>query len=187
MEKLYNFLEYFETLPEGTREIILSKTQLLKHPKGHFLFRQGHVANHMYFMIKGIARVFHYKDGKEVINWFATDKQPFTAIDSFFSRNPSRYNIELLEDSEILAYTYDDLEELYARFHQFERIGRLITMQQFLILQERVDMIQFQNAKQRYETFIKRFPTVAQKVQLSHIASYLGISLETLSRIRAKY
>jgi CRP-like cAMP-binding protein len=187
VQLLFSFLEDVNRLPEEAKALILAKTRVNHYPKGHLLFHQGQVCHYMYFMASGLARIFHRKDDKEVIDWLATSGNPFTAIDSFYSRQPSRYTIEILEDSEIYAFLYDDLEELYRQFHAFERIGRLITMEQFLILQERVDMIQFQNAQQRYETFLKRFPNLQNKLQLTHIASYLGISLETLSRIRAKY
>ncbi|WP_428656786.1 Crp/Fnr family transcriptional regulator [Runella sp.] len=187
MQSLFNFLEDINRLPEEAKALILAKTKINKYPKGHLLFHQGQVCHYMYFMANGLARIYHCKEDKEVIDWLATSGNPFTAIDSFYSRQPSRYNIELLENSEVYAFLYDDLEELYRNFHAFERIGRLITMDQFLILQERIDMIQFQNAQQRYETFLKRFPNLQNRLQLTHIASYLGISLETLSRIRAKY
>ena len=187
MQPLFSFLEDVNRLPEEAKVLILEKTRIKHYPKGHLLFREGQVCQYMYFMASGLARIFHCKDDKEVIDWLATSGNPFTAIDSFYSRQPSRYNIEILENSELYAFLYEDLEELYRQFHAFERIGRLITQEQFLILQERVDMIQFQNAQQRYETFLKRFPNLQNRLQLTHIASYLGISLETLSRIRAKY
>ena len=187
MQTLFNFLEAVNHLPEEAKAMILEKTHVKQYPKGHLLFQQGQVCHYMYFMAHGLARIYHGKEDKEVIDWIATAGSPFTAIDSFYSRQPSRYTIEVLENSEIYAFQYHDLEELYRSFHAFERIGRLITMDQFLILQERVDMIQFQNAQQRYETFLKRFPNLQNRLQLTHIASYLGISLETLSRIRAKY
>jgi len=173
VQPLFSFLEAVNDLPEEAKALILAKTRIRHYPKGHFLFRW--------------ARIFHCKEDKEVIDWLATSGNPFTAIDSFYSRQPSRYTIEILENSEVYTFLYEDLEELYRQFHAFERIGRLITLEQFLILQERVDMIQFQNAQQRYKTFLKRFPNLQNRLQLTHIASYLGISLETLSRIRAKY
>lgn len=187
VQPLFHFLEAVNHLPAEAKQLILDKVVIRNYLKGQLIFQQGQVCHYMYFMSTGLARVFHGKNDKEVVDWFAIEGSPFTAIDSFYSRQPSRYTIEALEDSEVYAFLYEDLEVLYQRFHVFERIGRLITMDQFLILQERVDMIQFQNAQQRYETFVKRFPTLQNRLQLTHIASYLGISLETLSRIRAKY
>jgi len=187
MSPIIHFFDEIERLPEEAKALIAQKAKLHRFAKGEIIFQQGQVCHNMFFMMRGLARVFHGKEEKEVVDWIATEENPFTAIDSFYSRRPSRYTIEVLEDSDVYSILYDDMEGLCRRFHVIERIARMVTMDQFLILQERVDMIQFQNAQQRYETFLQRFPGLIHRLQLTHIASYLGITLETLSRIRAKY
>lgn len=187
MSPIIHFFDEIERLPEEAKALIAQKAKLHRFAKGEIIFQQGQVCHNMFFMVSGLARVFHGKEDKEVVDWLAIQGNPFTAIDSFYARQPSRYTIEILEDSQVYSIAYDDLEALCRQFHVVERIARLVTMEQFLILQERVDMIQFQNAQQRYDTFLRRFPDLSNRLQLTHIASYLGITLETLSRIRAKY
>lgn len=92
MQPLFSFLEAVNRLPDEAKALILAKTRINHYPKGHLLFHQGQVCHYMYFMASGLARVFHRKDDKEVIDWLATSGNPFTAIDSFYSRWSSRYH-----------------------------------------------------------------------------------------------
>jgi CRP/FNR family transcriptional regulator, anaerobic regulatory protein len=134
-----------------------------------------------------LVRWFYYnEEGKDITDSFGGENSFITAFDSFFQRKPSRYGIELLEDSTIYSMTYNDLEDSFAKFRELEKVSRLILIQ---ILEQSLDKnsaLQFHNAQERYEFIIEKHPDLLQRVSLGHIASYLGITQETLSRIRAK-
>jgi CRP/FNR family transcriptional regulator, anaerobic regulatory protein len=106
---------------------------------------------------------------------------------SFVSQKPSFENIEILEPSVLYAISYDNLQKMYLEFPEFNLIGRLFTEKYYIELEERVMSLQFLTAKERYEKLLIQQPMLLQRVTLGQIASYLGITQETLSRIRGKF
>ncbi len=185
-----NFVEYINSLvslPENVADELLKKSRKQNLPKHYLLSEAGEICQKLYFVEKGLVRWFYYNaDGKDITDSFGVENSFITAFDSFFQRKPSRYFIELLEDSTVYSTTYADLETLFENFPEVEHVSRLILIQ---ILEQTLDKnaaLQFQNAQQRYEFITKKHPDLLQRVSLGHIASYLGITQETLSRIRAK-
>ncbi len=154
-------------------------------PKDHFLLRQNTVCDYIYFIEKGVARIFYYKNEKEVTEWIAMDEQFFLSISSFYQRTPSRLIIQTIEPSEVYGIHHDDLLSLADKFHDVERLLRLMMTGALIMSQNRMDSLQFESAQQRYANLLKNTPQIIQRVPLSYIASFLGITLETLSRIRS--
>ena len=155
-----------------------------KVPKNTLLLRNGDICKHFHFLGSGLARVFYYKDGKDITAWFAGANAIASAIDSLFTGKPSMYNIELLEESDIFSLHYAMLEPIFQAYPAVERVGRLLVTENYLLLDERMKMFAFCTAEERYDLLTTQFPNVMQRVKLGHIASYLGISQEHLSRIR---
>jgi CRP/FNR family transcriptional regulator, anaerobic regulatory protein len=185
-----NFVEYinsFVPLPEIVADELLKKSRKEHFPKHYLLSKAGEVCENIYFIENGLVRWFYYnEEGKDITDSFGGENSFITAFDSFFQRKPSRYCIELLEDSTIYSMTYDDLEDSFDKFRELEKVSRLILIQ---ILEQSLDKnsaLQFHNAQERYEFITQKHPDLLQRVSLGHIASYLGITQETLSRIRAK-
>ena len=150
------------------------------------LHKEGDICNHLYLIEKGIARAFYYKDGKDITAHFAAEKRTITAIDSFIQRKKSRYNIEVLEDSEITAISHQDLQNLLEKKPEYEKYTRIFLEQIYIDLAERVEDLLFHNAKERYDKLVEKTPDLLQRVHLKHIASFIGITQETLSRIRTQ-
>ncbi len=157
-----------------------------KYPKDHILFEAGSICNHLYIILSGIARVFYFNEHRDITVYFAKEQETITAIDSFIPRKESKYNIEALEDLEVMAITYEDLENLFESSPKYERFGRLFMQQVYMDLCERLDDLQLNNAQQRYNNLLKKHPELFQRVSLKYIASFLSITPETLSRIRGK-
>ena len=155
--------------------------------RNSMLLRNGQVCYEFHFLVKGLARVFYYKDGRDITAWFTSEGGIVSAIDSLFTGIPSMYNIELLEDCEVYSLNYDKLEPIFEAFPTVERLGRLIVTHNYLLLDERMKLFAFCTAEERYARLIEQIPNILQRVKLGHIASYLGISQEHLSRIRAGY
>ena len=154
-------------------------------PRNTRLFEHGHVCHEFHFLEKGLARVFYYKDGKEVTAWFASENQLVSAIDSLFTSKPSSYNIEIIEDAVIWSLQFSKIEPVFEAFPVVERLGRLLITENYLLLDERMKLFAFCSAEERYERLRAQIPEVLMRVKLGHVASYLGISMEHLSRIRA--
>jgi CRP-like cAMP-binding protein len=155
-------------------------------PKGHALLWPGGVCKHLYFIEKGLTRTYYLKDGKDITDWISVEGTIAVSIISFLTCEPDIRGIELLEPSSLLALAQSDLERLYGRFHDIERLGRLLISGGIVQLQQRFDDLHFSTAHQRYQKLIDTTPSLINRVPLGMIASYLGITQETLSRIRAQ-
>ncbi len=130
---------------------------------------------------------FYYKEGRDVTAWFASEGGIVSAIDSLFTGAPSMYNIELLENCEVYSLQYNKLEPVFDRFPVVERLGRLLVTHNYLLLDERMKLFVFCTAEERYDRLIQQIPDVFRRVRLGHIASYLGMTQEHLSRVRAGF
>ena len=157
-----------------------------KYPKHHLLHEEGFICDHLYFIVSGIARVFYYKNGKDITCYFSTEQETITAIDSFIQRKKSKYNVEALEDLEVYKISHSDLEDLFQKHPEYERFGRLFMQQAYIELVERIDDIQLQTAHDRYHTLLQKKPELFQRVSSKNIATFLGMTPETFSRVRGK-
>jgi CRP-like cAMP-binding protein len=162
--------------------------QAWKHwtvPKDTFLVREKSVSDYIYFIEKGVARIYYFKNDKEITEWIAMDGQFFLSITSFFERQPSHLSIQTLEPSVIYGIHHNDLMRLAEQNHEIERLLRKMVTASLILSQRRMESIQFETATQRYDQLLKNNPEIIQRVPVSYIASFLGVTLETLSRIRS--
>lgn len=154
--------------------------------KNEFILKQGAVCNGMYFISKGLARIFYYKDEKEISEWFAFDNSFCFSIISYFKRTPSSLIIQCLEDCEVITISHDGLKELRNKNFEVANLSFELVSRSLIMSQDRMAGIQFETALQRYEALLKLHSSMLQRVPLIYIASYLGVSAETLSRIRTQ-
>lgn len=158
-----------------------------KVKKKTFLLRKGEICDFEAYIIKGCIKVYYLDDdGNEVILLFAIEDWWVSDIASFTDRKPSNLFIETLEDCELLVVRYEDKEMLYQKVPRLERMFRLMIQRAYVVLQNRFFATLSQPAEERYLDFLKRYPTIPQRVPQHQIAAYLGISPEFLSKIRAK-
>lgn len=168
------------------RENLSEKVFVRKVKKGEILISEGKICNQLFFIKKGFLRGFHYQNGKEITAWFGFENDFATATYSFVSQRIGYENVEVIEDSILYVITHEDLDNIYQNHPEFNYIGRLLTGKYYIDLMERTLCLQFQTAKQSYDQLVATHPHILKRASLGHIASYLGISQETLSRIRAK-
>jgi len=166
------------------QEELLESMTLLTLKKESRIVREGQYSDKVYFIISGCARAYYLKDGKDISDWFAFENEFICPIVSFFTSEPSPHYIELLEDAILMELSRDSIEKLSNKYHDFERLIRIVVTKTMLSQHERMVSIQFQNAERRYEKILEIYPNITQRVPLMHIASYLGITKFTLSRIR---
>ena len=170
-----------ETISEWKENI-----RVIELKKGTQLVKEGNYTDKLFFIYKGSAKAYHLKDGKLITDWFAFNNEFICAITGYFLKKPSEHYIELTENSVLLEFKREKLNRLSKKHHDFERFSRIITTRIMLQLQQRVVYLQFATAKERYEFLLKQFPEIELSISLGDIASYIGITQETLSRIRAK-
>lgn len=185
-----NFPEYIKNIvplsKEAKKDLISSfhKTELKKN---QLLFRQGEFCDRIFFIEKGIARVYYYsQSGKEVTAWFSDEHTFITAIESFFNKKEAYTNCELLEDSVVYSISNKALEDIFNQSHDFAKIAFHVMSKVTADMAEFMVNLKFQTAKERYTYMMEQYPQIFQRVPLLQIASYLGISPETLSRLRAE-
>ena len=164
------------------RELILRQ----ELPKGHYLFREGELCRKLFFIEKGIARIYFNQGSKEVTASFSTENSFLVAIDSFSQNIPTRDNCELLEPSIVYSMDYTDLDAILRENPEIARIAFYIVIKILKQFFEYITDVKFQTAKERFEAFLSNHPSIVMKASLGSIASYLGITQETLSRIRAQ-
>lgn len=156
-------------------------------PKNHVLHHSGDICHRFFILRKGISRVFYYKEEKDITSWFSFENEIFTAIDSFFQEKKSKYSIEILEEGSVVwSVKRSDMEPLFVKHPDFERLVRLFFQEAYVDLADRIDSLQFHSAQERYQLLLEKNPNVLQRVPLGHVASYLGMTQETLSRVRSK-
>ncbi len=159
----------------------------LRLDRGAFLLRRGETARHLAFVHTGLLRYF-YEDGegREHTGQFFFEGAFATDVASFTRQQPALQTLDALEPTSLLLISYDALQALYARHHALERFGRLVIEQAFAHSQQRTAGFLLQSAEARYRRIAEERPKVMQRVPLYVIASYLGITPEALSRIRAR-
>lgn len=142
---------------------------------------------HEYFVVKGCL-IGYYLDetGKKNIIQFAIENWWIGDFDAFYNRVSSKFYIEAIEDSELLAIHYDDLQQLFENVPKFERYFRILVTNGFISLQSRILSSLQNETTVRYLEFCKAYPNIEQRVANYHIANYLGVSAESLSRVRRK-
>jgi len=154
--------------------------------KGEILLREDSYCRRLYFLEKGTVRTYYYHDQKDVTSWLYHERLFFTAWYSFYLQQPSFEYIETLEDCTVFSIDYHNYQTLLNQFHDFERFGRLIAEEQTAYIDYFSKGFMFLSAKDKYDALLSIFPDVELRVKLGHIATLLGISQETLSRIRSK-
>lgn len=181
MNPLFTHLPPLSPESKQAMENILQTFEYKKH---EIILKEDSTCHYLYFVASGATRTFYYKDGKDITDWISMENTFACSIVSFITRKPDIRGIEALEASTLYALPYEGLEQLYKQYHEIEHIGRVITSQGLVQMQQRFDDLHFKTAAQRYENLIRETPDIVLRFPLGIIASYLGITQETLSRIR---
>jgi CRP/FNR family transcriptional regulator, anaerobic regulatory protein len=153
-------------------------------PKRSLLLKQGQSCSNIYIIEKGFARIFFTVKGEDITTLFARENDIVTSTHALFTRGTSNENIELLEDSIVLKIDYHQLVKLCGNDPDFFTFYRMTMEKYYLLLEERALSLQFDTALERYEKLLSRHPFILQRAPLGQVASYLGMSPVTLSRMR---
>ena len=154
--------------------------------KNEMLFTSGEVCSYLYFVRKGILRGY-VKDGiKDITTWITGEGEFVSAIASFQLQQITAENVQAIEDCELTGLHYDDLQYLYENFPEANIVGRKIYEKYYRDAEERAFIARLTEATSEYKHFIATKSQLLNRVPLKFIASYLGMTLETLSRIRSK-
>jgi CRP-like cAMP-binding protein len=173
-------------LSEEEKEEIVTIFKPIRIKRYDHYVKEGQIESRIAYIARGIFRFYNLKNGDEITSDFSFHNSFLTSYISLITRQPSAISVQALENSDILVIDYKTLLKKYDESHNYERIGRLIAEQTFI--SSSIHLLSFLNdsAEERYSNLIKKDPRLVQHIPLHYIASYLGISAETLSRIRKK-
>ncbi|GAB3017034.1 Crp/Fnr family transcriptional regulator [Niabella terrae] len=154
--------------------------------KGDYFLAEGQVCTQVGYIVKGLMRYHINHDGEDKTYAFAQENHFICNYESFIPKTPSTKNIQALEDCEILQISYDSLQIFYKSIRQGERLGRLVIEQVFVQTLQDLSSFYTDSPKYRYEKFLKNHPDLQQRISQYHIASYVGVKPQSLSRIRKR-
>jgi len=182
------FIDHFATnqkLSENTIAEICNHLSVLNLDKKHVLIKENQRHDFAYFVIKGAVRSFYLKDGIEVNTWFALENDMVGSLQNF-NDNPSRETIELVENCTLIAINIKKIKPLMFSNIQIANFVNTIIEEYALFLEDKFYFSQMANSIDKYLTLLDKEPQILQRIPLTYIASFLGITRETLSRLRAK-
>lgn len=186
MDEFFAIVSKFTRLSDEARHDLSAHLKREEFPKGHILVKEDTICNYLYFIESGLTRTYYFKDGKDVTDWISAENDFACSVISFITRKPDRRIIELLEPSVLHVLSYNDTEKLCTAHHSIETFFRHLVGFGLVQLQQRFDNLHFKTALERYQILMETNPSFILRVPLGMIASYLGITQETLSRIRGQ-
>lgn len=195
LEALYKLINYasgpesaeaLNRLPMETKLAFISLLERKEFPKGYVLSVPGKPTDEVYLIEKGLICNFMLVDGKEIGAGFYAEGGIGGDIISFLTRNESKRTVRLMEPATIWVLSYAKLEAFYRNYPESERIGRLLYNYVIVVQQQRIEDLVSESAQTRYQKLQDLFPEIVHRLPLHFVASFLGITQETLSRIRAQ-
>ena len=184
---LLQYISKFIELTDAEKTLLLSKVTQRKYLKDQYIVQQGDVCKISNFIISGCTKTFYmHPNGQEHIIMFSIEDWWTSDLGSFITQTPADFNIQCLENTELIQFTYDKLEELFLEIPKLDRFFRKIVERAFVASQKRVIRNFSLSAKERYLIFKDTYPKIEQRVPQYMIASYLGITKEFLSKIKSQ-
>lgn len=186
-QRFFEHLNNKVSLSQEEQDMIRNFLTPKKLRKNQYLLQEGDVCEYIAFVEKGALRAYTVDEkGKEHIIQFALEGWTISDLYSFMTREPATYNIDALEDSELVLISHQAQEEILKRLPKYETYTRLQLTGAYLAMQKRLTSIISQPVEERYKSFMAMYPDIAQRVPQHMIASYMGLTPETLSRVRRK-
>jgi CRP-like cAMP-binding protein len=155
--------------------------------KRKLLLKEGITCEHIYFIVKGALRGFTREGAKDITTWITIENELVSSILSLDEQVKAIENIQALEKCELLSLTLAELETMYERFPECNILARKILQRYYADAEQRAFIARLTKAENKYRHFLLRHQTLSNRIPLKYIASYLGVTLETLSRIRKRF
>jgi CRP/FNR family transcriptional regulator, anaerobic regulatory protein len=187
IDPLLTYLDGLIPLNKEEKELVLAKFRHRLYRRRQYILQEGNVCTVINFVVRGCLRMYKVDDeGNTHILQFAAENNWINDLGSFHKISPSLLNIDALEDTVVLQISHEDLISLYIAAPKFDRIFRVLVENSYVRLQERLLQNISSTADERYESFLEIYPHLVNRLSQVHIASFLGITPEFLSRLRNK-
>lgn len=186
MPTFQQFCHSFSPLTPAAAEELFKDVKTKSFKKGEHIVKRGEVCKHLFFLNEGLAKICFVKEDKEFVMRFFADQRLFTVFDSYLTQTPSEFMLVAIEPTTLTLISYDNMEALCKKHHCMETFFRkLISIPPVRMMRRISDMLE-ENATERYNVFVKEYKDILQRISLGDTANYLGITQQSLSRIRAK-
>jgi CRP-like cAMP-binding protein len=186
-EQLFKHFNKYISLTEEEFEECKVLFRYKKFRKHQYILQNGDISRHETFILSGCTRTYEVDDnGQEHIIQFGLETWWVGDLHSFLTNSPTRYNIDCLEDTEVLQIQRTEMEKMYDRIPRLERFFRLLIQKAYIASTDRIYSNLSKPAHERYQEFIEKYPHIEQRVPNHQIASFLGITPQSLSRIRSQ-
>jgi CRP-like cAMP-binding protein len=186
MEKVIEAISNFIDVKEEEIQLLQKYFYLSTFKRNEVIIREGQIAEKIGFIIKGAVRGFYYNEkGEEQVVGFLFEDNLLVNFDTLFQQKPLNITAITLEQTEVCWISRADFVSFIQKYPKYEAVLRMILSEELSDKSEHTKLLRIASSRKRYETFCEKNPDLVLRVPLKHIASYLGMSLETLSRIRA--
>ena len=177
--------KYNVVFSENSINEFASMLERKEYKKDEIILDKGNISHYLYLIEKGIIRQFYYKDGRDITEHFSSEEDIATCIESVFLQKPTELLVEALEPSVIYLLNYEKWKILCNKNPEINELYQRIFEYKLIVSQRKADSWRFESANERYQRFCKEYPIIAKRASIAHIASYLLMTPETLSRVRA--
>lgn len=185
MDKFKTFLRQIVPISDVEFEETILYFKEINLNKNDFFVQEGKICRQIGFIVKGTLRTFYLNNNaEETTSCFCTENNFTTSYKSFILQTTSNLAIQAIEDSQLLVINYDDLQKLYAKNPLWQSIGRTVAEREYIVMEQYASILNNETAKEKYLRLLEEQPNVIQKANIEDIASYLGVTRRTLSRIR---
>lgn len=185
-KNLYEYIQPFVSFTESEKQILESAFTFRQVPKKFKLAEEGKIAKELYFILNGLVRLYYTKDGEEITGYIFKENLFASSYDSFLRQVPSIQTLETLDDCDLLVISYKRLQQLYDELHKMHIVARKVAEQRFINAQLMLSSFILDSPEERYRKFEQQHGDLLLRVPHHIIASYLGITPVSLSRIRKR-
>ena len=186
MEKLLAYLNAIYPLSDELKSHLLQILKIAEISKKDYLLKAGHFCSRICFIEKGLFRCYYVKDDHEVCSWFMKEGDVIISVQSFYEQKTSYESIQALEDCTVIYIDYRELQHLYRQFPEFNFIGRILTEKYYCQSEQRLFSIRMQRSQERYDYLLEHHPELVLRVPAKYLASYLGITEVTMSKVKGR-
>lgn len=186
INNLLDSIQNLITLSPAERDLVTSLFKEKIYKKGDFFLKEGQICKQVGFITKGLMRYYINHDGEEKTYAFSQENDYVCNYESFLPQSPSSKIIQALEDSDVFVISRDDLQIFYTKVRAGERFGRLVIGAVFIQLLQDITAFYTETPALRYERFLKNHADLQQRISQYHIASFVGVKPQSLSRIRKR-
>lgn len=186
---MQELLLYLNSIHPLTAELQEHLTLILKpkqFSKKDYLLKAGHICRNICFIKKGLMRCFYLKDQHEVCSWFMKEGDVIVSVESFFNQTESYEYIQAIENSEIYCINHQQLEYIYRAYPEFNFVSRILLQKYYTMSEQRLYSLRMQRSRERYDYLMQNHPELILRVPAKYIASYLGITEVTMSKVKAR-